>query len=266
MLKALAVLALALAAAPPVARGPGLVVSQGGHVWVDGVRVARGTQPAWSPDGRRIAFVRDGEVHVAAADGSGDRRLTPGSLLASAPAWSPDGTRIAFGGVRDIFTVRLVDRKVTNLTHSPKPWLGNFTPAYSPDGRRIAFSRSTDAFNTDIFLMSANGTSLKRLTRSRGTDTHLAEEHGPAWSPDGKTLVYVSNRTQTSFELFSIGVDGRGERQITNTPSPRHDEDAPRFSRDGRRILYAHDGRIATMNRDGSGVRELGLGVSADWR
>jgi TolB protein len=274
----LAALALALGAAasaaaaagPPVAKTPGLVVSQSGKIFVNGVVLTKGTQPTWSPDGSFVAFVKDGEIRVVGADGHGERRLTvraPGlHWPANSPAWSPDGTTIAFGGTRDIFTVRLADRKLTNLTRSQKSWLGNFTPAYSPDGRLIAFARNTDAFNSDIFVMTSSGRSLRRVTTSRGSDKKLAEEHGPTWSPDGRTLVFVTNRDQPSLELYAIAVNGRNERRLTNTPSAAYDEDAPRFSKDGKRILYAHDGRIAVMNLDGTGVRELGPGSSADWR
>jgi TolB protein len=249
-----------------VPAAPGLAVSHAGKVYVNAAVVARGTQPTWSADGRWLAFVRNGEIHIAAANGRRDRKLTDAKLLASSPSWSPDGKTIAFAGARDIFTVRVADRRVTNLTRSPKPWLGNFTPAYSPNGKLIAFSRSTDAFNSDIFLMTTSGRIVRRLTHSIGTDQKLGEEHGPAWSPDGRTLVFVSNRLGRSWELFTIRVDGGGERQLTNTPTRRYDEDAPRFVDGGTRILYAHDGRIATIRPDGTGVRELGVGTSADWR
>jgi Tol biopolymer transport system component len=262
--------ATAAAARPPLATAPGLVVSQSGGIYVEGRQIAKGTQPAWSPDGTRIAFERSGELFVIDADGSNSRRLTVRKAgyhrPAKSPAWSPDGRRIAFAGTRDIFTVDLAGLKVTRLTHSERPWIVHNTPAYSPDGKRIAFSRSTDAFNSDIFVVNANGTKLRRLTTSRGTDSVLGEEHGPTWSPDGRTIVFVTNRTQKSFELWRVDVNGKNERAITDTPSPKYDEDLPRFSKDGKRLLYAHDGRIAVMNIDGTGVRELGLGTSADWR
>jgi Tol biopolymer transport system component len=260
----------AAAAATPVASAPGLVVSQGGEIYVGGKMLANGTQPTWSRDGSQIAFVRNGEIHVVADDGTNDRKLTARKAglhwPANSPAWSPDGESIAFSGTRDIFTVRLADRKLTNLTHSQRSWIGNYTPAYSPNGKLIAFARNTDAFNSDIFLMTLHGKIVKRLTHSVGTDSTLGEEHGPSWSPDGRTLVYVSNRGQKSWELYTIRADGKGERQLTNTPTPRYDEDAPRYIENGARILYAHDGRIATIDADGTGVAELGLGTSADSR
>ena len=258
--------ATATAAQAPVAKGRGLVVSQGGRIYVDGTPLTRGSQPAWSPNGKRIAFVRDGQIFVVDADGQHERRLTtrkpglhwPGRF----PAWSRDGKRIAFTGTRDLFTVRVADRKLIPLTSSQHSWLGNFAPAYSPDGRTIALSRSTDAFNSDIFLMSADGRNLRRLTKSQGSHDSLGEETMPTWSPSGRTIVFVSNR-DGNFELYAIGRDGRGERRISDTP---YDEESPRFSRDGKRLLFTHDGRVATMSLDGTGVRELGLGSAADWR
>lgn len=239
-------------------------MSQNDRLYVDGKRIATGDQPAWSADGRQIAFVRDGKVFVVRADGTKERRLT-GRVQARSPAWSPDGKQLAFAATRDLFVVRIADRKVTQLTHSAHPWLADYTPAYSPDGTRIAFSRSTDAFNSDIFVMSVNGTHVRRLTKTQGTDATLGEEHGPDWSPDGQTIVFVSNRDR-SWELYAVDSTGRHERRLTNTMSVRYNENDPRFSRDGKRILYTHDGHVATMNADGSGVRELGLGSSADWR
>lgn len=253
----------ALAAAPPVADAPGLVVSQGGRIYVEGRAVGRGTEPAWSPDGRRIAYQRLGEIYVADADGRHERRLTRTPGPEHSPAWSPDGRTIAFAGSRDVFTVPAAGGRVRNVTRSPRPWLVRTTPAYAPDGRTLAVSASTDAFNSDIFLIRADGKLVRRLTRTQGTHDRLAEESMPAFSPDGRRVVYVSNRDR-SFDLFSIGVDGKGERRLTRTP--RQDETHPRYSRDGTRILYAAGGRIAHMRASGGGVRELGAGASADWR
>jgi Tol biopolymer transport system component len=84
----------------------------------------------------------------------------------------------------------------------------------------------------------------------------MGEEHPPDFSPDGKRIVFVSSR-DGNWELCSIGTAGRHERRLTGTPDV--DENAPRFGRHGKRILYAHDGRLAHMTATRSDVRELGL-------
>src|SRR5688572_30243695 len=92
------------AAQVSVAKGPGLVVSLGGGIYLNGKQIANGSQPTWSPNGKQVAFHRNGEIFVIDADGKNERRLTsrkPGlHWPASFPAWSRDGRLIAFSGTR----------------------------------------------------------------------------------------------------------------------------------------------------------------------
>jgi Tol biopolymer transport system component len=95
------------------------------------------------------------------------------------------------------------------------------------------------------------------------TDGKLGEETMPTSSPDGRTIVFVSNR-DGNFELYAIDRTGGNERRITT--ARRSDETNPRFGRDAKRLPYVHEGRVATVRLDGTGVRELGRGDAADWR
>jgi Tol biopolymer transport system component len=255
---AAAVLASVAAAGLPES----IAVAQDGQVLVDGKAVARGGAPAWSPNGTQLAYVRRGQLYVADSDGRGERRLTTGRNV-SFPAWTPDGKRVLFGDVLDLFSVPVTGGTAKRLTRSTKPWLLNVTPAVSPDGRTIAFGRATDAYNADIFLMNADGTAPRRLTRSQGTHDTLGEEMMPTWSPDGRRLVFVSNR-DGNFELYSIDRDGANERRLTRTP--KVNEENPRLSANGKRVLFVHDGRVSSMNLDGTGVVRHGRGTAADWR
>jgi TolB protein len=161
-----------------------------------------------------------------------------------------------------VFTIAVTGGTPRNLTRAQESWRGNNTPTYSPDGKTIAFARSTDAFNSDIFLMDVNGKHLRRLTKSQGTHDTQGEEAMPEFSPEGRTIVFMSNR-DGDLELYSIGVDGSDERRLTRT---RAAETFPRFRPDGKRLVYAHNDTIASMSSDGTGVRELGRGTTADWR
>ncbi len=144
-----------------------------------------GSYPAWSPDGRRIAFVRaDNKHHVGVyvmnADGTEQRRLV---RYGTDPRWSPDGRTIAFvrratfdGFNYDIYVVDGDGGPARNLT--PTPAYEN-DPAWSPDGRRIAFVRGHD-----IWLMNADGSGKRTLTSG------AARDRVPSWSPDGRTIAF----------------------------------------------------------------------------
>jgi TolB protein len=147
----------------------------------------RDSNPVWSPDGRRIAFVSNWQVYVMNADGTGQRRLTRNGAGNVAPAWSPDGLRIAFErgnpcshvlpacpGSRFEVYVMNADVYVMNADGSGQQRLtqGGSQPSWSPDGRKIAFER-----NLDIYVMSADGSGQRKLTQ--GAD----RESQPVWSP-----------------------------------------------------------------------------------
>lgn len=250
--------------------------------------------PAWSPDGRRIAFVRgrgahkygnaerDSDIYLANADGSGRRRLTQSPQRDGDPVWSPDGRRLAFVRVRygvgdrllgfgDIYLVnadgsglRRLVRAISPLVRMPggPTWGFSANPAWSPDGRRIAFVSNRDG-SDDIFVVNADGSGLRNLTRSRGND------HNPVWSPDGREIAFQGRRARPSEleravcrghcdreEIYAVNADGSGLRRLTRnwkTDSPSG------WSPDGRKILFLRAGHpdVWVMNADGSGQRKL---------
>jgi Tol biopolymer transport system component len=122
------------------------------------------SDPVWSPDGRKIAFVRVG-VYVVNADGSGMRNLTPkprGAVYA-APAWSPDGRKIAFAGERDgnseIYLMNADGSGQRSLT-SDLAYDGD--PSWSPDGRKITFVSNRDG-RYAVYVMNADGSGQRSL-------------------------------------------------------------------------------------------------------
>ena len=127
--------------------------------------------PAWSPDGRKLAFVRlnaslGDPIYVVNADGSGLRNLTPKPVGASAaPAWSPDGRKIAFVSERDgnseVYVMSANGSGQRSLTRNPA---FDADPAWSPDGRKIAFvSHRDDSYG--VYVMNADGSGQRRLAR-----------------------------------------------------------------------------------------------------
>ena len=181
------------------------------------------TQPSWSPDGSRLAFVRtrnDGarnvsHIWIANADGSNARPLTDNVVGdQSMPAWSPrlpDGTeRIAF--VQDlnlsprIWTMRIdgSDRRLLGSTAGAH----DIQPAWSPDGRTIAFQRISASVAADIWLMNADGTSERALMPAPLSGSQLS----PTWSPDGRLIAFASaheaSSTGSTYQIYTVWSDG----------------------------------------------------------
>ena len=160
---------------------------------------------SWSPDGRRIAFVKfSAGVYVMYADGSGKTQLTSntrGQHFDSA-VWSPDGSKIAFSSHRGnsaaIYAINVDGTGLRTLSrrHDSTTRL----MLWSPDGSKIAFSASFD----DVYVMNADGSGEIRLVRS------VFEFD---WSPDGTKIVFGG----PDGEIHVIDVDGSHQRRLTRT-------------------------------------------------
>jgi Tol biopolymer transport system component len=190
-----------------------------------------GDQPAWSPDGTRIAFSsnRDGnrDIYVVKVNGSDLRRLTHHEATDEYPAWSPDGERIAFGSLRsgdfEVFVMESDGMGLQQVTAHPAV---DFRPAWSPDGDWIAFSssRADEAtlatFNYDLYLMRLDGTGVRQLTHH--DDLALR----PSWSPAGDRLTYQVGSGEdddSDWEIYAVEVEsGRTQRLAHNQVPDAH--------------------------------------------
>ena len=170
----------------------------------------------FSADGRWVIFSssRGGSIDIYRAhpDGSGLARLIDDPAYDAQPALSPNGKTLAFvssrSGNADIWLMDMKSRAVRNLTRNAA---GDFRPAWSPDGKRLAFSTDRDStkpgfpkgdfvirHSTEIYVVRADGGGLERLT-------HEGEFAGsPAWSPDGKSLVFYTASIEQVAKLTGI--------------------------------------------------------------
>ena len=183
----------------------------------DGSASSYNTEPAWSPDGRRIVFSTfDGQwgagIYVIDLDRGSPRRLSPAGAYDATPTWSPDGSRIAFENRADnqsggqIFVMNADGTKRVQLTTNRQP---TFSPAWSPKGHRIAYvtyDESAPGEGTHIYVMKPDGTNNVRLTTGAGEDTD------PAWSPDGDRIAFIR-----SGNLTVMNADGTNHRPLTLT-------------------------------------------------
>ena len=223
---AAATFSTALAYARPDASEGIFVMERSGRVRL----VARdGLAPAWSPDGRRLAFVASGaggqsELYIADADGRHRATLTrsPGADEATA-SWAPDGRRLVVERDRRLFVIGADGRGERLLT-------AGSSPTWSPRGGRIAFV--SDRTGTDnLYVVDANGRGLRRVTTSD------AAESEPAWSPDGTRLAFVSVSAGDT-DLFVVDVQSRALVRLTQDASL---ESSPAWSPLGDSIWFVSD-------------------------
>jgi Tol biopolymer transport system component len=208
-------------------------------------------EPAWSPDGAKIAFASrrsgDFEVYVMDRDGTGTTKLTSTTDNASHPTWSPSGTSIAYTRGSDIW---VMNADGSNARRISDPLVDESEPAWAPDGSWIAYvRRAPGTASREIWLMRPDGSERHVLLPQTGRST------GPAWSPDSTRIAFSSNEEGGRlFEIYTVGVDGKGLRTVVPTTA---DNFEPSWSPDGSKIAYQEDGAIYTVELSGGEVEKL---------
>ncbi len=182
------------------------------------------SQSSFSNDGRTLAFTaqRKGKDVLYFMDiASGKiRSLDLPVDAVSNPAWSPDDRQVAFsgtrGGISDLFIVDITGKNLRQMTNDE---YGDLQPAWSPDGRRVAFA-SDRGPKTDLDLLQLGHWSISVMDAQSGAEIEvLPGQEGlnlnPAWSPDGRELAFISDRTGIP-NIFLFDFSNREHYQVTN--------------------------------------------------
>jgi Tol biopolymer transport system component len=241
----------------------------------------------------KIAFVTGNatkrfDIFQVNPDGSGLRLITQDHKSHMkwncCPSWSPDGKELAFVSSdlpqfakshAAIFILNVMTDEIHALFQDDAACLHD--PAWSPDAKHLVFSRGLKSRATmgrvhqyrtetcpqpDLFSINLDGSGLRRLT-----DNETASSSRPSWSPDNRTIAYVSRpkaEQAAKADIYLVDADGTNQRQLTKGGAAEVNVD-PFWSPDGAEIVFSSNrngnNEIYVMNRDGAHVRQLTHGT-----
>ncbi len=213
--------------------------------------------PAWSPDGAHIAFLRQLPAHrtaiVLIPSKGGDARVlavVPGTD--SNLSWSSDGKWIAFSVSYPDYIQRAPERagiqavsvetgQVVQVTAPPARSLGDATPAFSPQGHKLAFLRMSTYLAGEFYVQELTA-DLRPVGRPERLRSGSAAALSPAWTPDGREIIFVSNRLGYS-SLWRISAAGKGK------PVPLGGEYAqdPVVAPGGSFLVYCREEQVSNL-------------------
>lgn len=232
-----------------------------------------GTGVRYSYDGRHLLWGTFPDQHCYAADADGHhaRRLSTPRMLKSylgCPVPSPSARVIAFKRTAspppgfdedEVFQqLFLADRRLRHVRRLRTP-MSATELAWSPNGRRLAVIGISGSERGALWIVPRSGTP---------TEIVSSENEGassPDWSPDGRLIAFSRStfvHGDLLHQIWTVRPDGTQLRQVTHLPAGA---DTPSWSPNGRRIAI-HTGRsVATISRDGTGLRRLARGFAPDW-
>ncbi|HKE23451.1 MAG TPA: LpqB family beta-propeller domain-containing protein, partial [Bryobacteraceae bacterium] len=210
--------------------------------------------PSWSPDGQAIAFAGGGRLLLIPALGGPERDLgpmaeLPGTTGPGPPSWSPDGKMLYISTLSSdpgTFAVFVQPanggerRQITDPPHGTR--FGDLYPAVSPDGSKLAFVRKVGDYSEDLFVvdLAARAKAPRPLTNRQDL------LRSPAWTPDGKEIVYAAGDSTNNAGIYRLRASGGVPVRLAGIGRDVQDLS---LSRNGKRLAYSRDIRDYNIYR-----------------
>ena len=227
--------------------------------------------PTWSPDGKALAFFKDGAIWVH--DDGGTRQVSDNGA-ASTPRFSPDGQQIAYSNIVDrtpnLGSLWLMNADGQNQrpifdssdpNAKPPACFGEFVGSWYPAGDRILYRGSLPDGTLAICSAKTDGTDVRTIVME-SSSTIL--DFAPALSPDGTKIAFVSNRDGRD-QVYLANADGSGSQKLIADGAQDGD---PAWSPDGIWIAFTSDrdghSHVYMVHPDGSGLTQLTSGIGTD--
>lgn len=234
--------------------------------------------PAWSPTGNWIAFVTGyygQRIELVSPDGQRSMGVpgTSGGIESetSSPTWAPDGAHLDYvfevsdpsRGPNGIYSIG-IDGSDRHLVVQDGE-----DPALSPDGSRLAYVKVTwqapYGNRRDLFVANADGSEERRLTW-----TPTLDENNPAWSPDGRTIAFDTDRSEPgNLDVWVMNADGSDQHAVIASIAL---DALPAYSRDGTKLAFVsertskNDRRIYVSDTNGKNVQRLAVPAGGRWQ
>ncbi|HEY0320053.1 MAG TPA: S8 family serine peptidase [Pyrinomonadaceae bacterium] len=193
--------------------------------------------PEWSPDGKKIAFTKDGHLHIMNEDGSNLKQITNSSSPDFNPSWSPDGSKVLTNSDGQM--------RIISVDNGNQVTIGGdlgYEARFSPDGTKILYDNALG--NSQLWVMNTDGSNRTQLTNITGSKV------AARWSPDGKKIAFANYGVPTTAtsEIYVMNADGSGLTRITTGAF----DSLPTWSPDGSMIMFVRSDKFYVMNADGT--------------
>jgi tricorn protease len=218
---------------------------------------ARETDPQWSPDGKRLAYVSDqsgrDEVWICDERGHNAKKISDSDCQKGQIEWAPDSKAFLYTGTdRKLYKYDIASDKTSVLTTGEVIGFGGnaiMGPQWSPDSKWVSYTKASNTLLPHVYVVSASGSGPER----RITDQESYSDSGALWTSDGKHIVYLAGG-----DVGNIGQSGRSTAQIYAVSLTREEKDPFEKGVDSEEQAAAAERerpRVGGRGGDGTGGR-----------